>query len=219
MVPKQTYYVSNRQETRECYNCGIVGHLSQNCFGPRRGRGRGYVRGNYRGGRGRNAGNSNNFSYERNARANMSVMDEGQGQSSSGQSEVKRGEQQTDTSFGHFAHFVYTNEGKTESASIAMHRLNSDWVLDSGASKHVAGCLGEFESYCPSSPSHQQTIQTADGTSQPIKGTGVVQCTPNIKLSSVLHVPAFPVNLLSLSALVDEIDCRVIVDKYRGITL
>ena len=95
-----------------------------------------------------------------------------------------------------------------------MHRLNSDWVLDSGASKHVAGCLGEFESYCPSSPSHQQTIQTADGTAQPIKGTGVVQCTPNIKLSSVLHVPAFPVNLLSLSALVDEIDCRVIVDKY-----
>jgi hypothetical protein len=58
---------------------------------------------------------------------------------------------------------------------------------------------------------HQETIQTADGTTQAIKGTRVVQCTRNIELSSVLHVPAFPVNLLSLSALVDQIDCRVIV--------
>jgi hypothetical protein len=39
-----------------------------------------------------------------------------------------------------------------------------------------------------------------------------VQCTP-IKLSSVLHVPAFPVNLVSLSALVDQLDCRIIIDK------
>jgi hypothetical protein len=63
---------------------------------------------------------------------------------------------------------------------------------------------------------HQETIQTADGTTQPIKGTGVVQCTRNIKLSSVLHVPAFSVNLLSLSALVDQIDCRVIVERLSG---
>lgn len=114
VVPKPAYYVSNRQETRDCYNCGINGHLSQNCFAPRRGRGRGYGRGNYRGVRGRNAGNSNNFSYQRSARANMSGMDEGQGQSSSGQNEVKKGEQQTDASFGHFAHFVYTDEGEAE---------------------------------------------------------------------------------------------------------
>ena len=30
----------------------------------------------------------------------------------------------------------------------------------------------------------------------------------------MLHIPTFPVNLLSLSALVDQIDCRVIVDRY-----
>jgi hypothetical protein len=55
-------------------------------------------------------------------------------------------------------------------------------------------------------------MQTVDGTPQPIKGVGTVQCTP-IKLSSVLHVPAFPVNLVSLSALVDQLDCRIIIDK------
>ena len=59
-----------------------------------------------------------------------------------------------------------------------------------------------------------RTIHTADGTAQPITGVGTVSCTPNIKLSSVLHVSAFPVNLLSLSALVDQIDCRLIVDRF-----
>jgi hypothetical protein len=101
------------------------------------------------------------------------------------------GEQQADASFGHFAHFVYSDEGKTESASIAMHRLNSEWILDSGASKHVAGSIGEFESYRAVTPMHQEKIQIADGATNPIKGIRVVQCTRNIKVSSVLHVPAF----------------------------
>jgi hypothetical protein len=49
VVPKPAYYVSNRQETRDCHNCGIKGHLSHNCFAPRRGHGRVYGRGNFRG--------------------------------------------------------------------------------------------------------------------------------------------------------------------------
>jgi hypothetical protein len=89
----------------------------------------------------------------------MSAMDEGQGQPSSGQSEVKKGEQQTNANFGDFTHFVYSDEGKTESASIAMHKLYSEWILDSGASRHVASGFGEFESYSPSSPFYQGTIQ------------------------------------------------------------
>jgi transposase InsO family protein len=86
-------------------------------------------------------------------------------------------------------------------------------ILDSGASKHVTGSSKEFESYTQYPLRHIETIQTADGTSQPIKGLRTVQCTPAIKLSSILHVPAFPVNLVSLSALVDQIDCRIILDK------
>ena len=211
VVSKPAYYVSKRPENRDCHTCGIRGHLSYDCTAPRRGQGRGYSRGNYRGTRGRNTGYSN---YQGGARANMSVMDEGPSQASSGQNGMKKGDQATDTSFRQFAHFVYTDEGKTECASLATHRLNSDWILDSGASKHVAGCIGEFESYKQFPSMHQETIQTADGTAQKIEGTGIVQCTRNIKLSSVLHVPAFPVNLLSLSALVDQIDCRVIVDRY-----
>ena len=71
-----------------------------------------------------------------------------------------------------------------------------------------------FESYTKHPPTHKGTIQTADGTKQPIVGVGTVKCTPNISLSSVLHVPAFPVNLASLSALIDQIDCSLIFDKF-----
>jgi len=90
---------------------------------------------------------------------------------------------------------------------------HANWILDSSASKHVTGQSNEFASYTPYPSTYKETIQTADGTHQPIKGVGTVKCSPSIMLSSVLHVPSFPVNLLSLSALVDHMDCRVSFDR------
>jgi hypothetical protein len=84
--------------------------------------------------------------------------------------------------------------------------------LDSGASQHVTGRYSSFSSYTPYSYRHKETIQTADGACHPIKGVGVVQCTPSIKLSSVLYVPSFPVNLISISAFIDYMDCHVSLD-------
>jgi hypothetical protein len=93
----------------------------------------------------------------------------------------------------------------------------SNWILDSGASAHVTGRWSEFVSYAPNPPMHKETIQTADGTYQPVKGVGTVKCTPSITLSSVLYAPSFPVSLVSMSALVDDIDCRIIADRYNCI--
>jgi hypothetical protein len=115
--------------------------------------------------------------------------------------------------FGQFTHFVYTNDGNTEYASVAVHRSNYKWILDSGATKHVTGNLNEFETYTLFLSTHSETIQTADGTAQQIKGVGSVECTQDINLSSVLHVPAFPVNLVSLSALIDQLDCCIMINK------
>jgi transposase InsO family protein len=103
----------------------------------------------------------------------------------------------------------------------------SNWILDSGASRHVTGTSSEFASYIPFHSTHKETIQIADGTAQPIQGMGTVECTPSITLSSVLYVPSFPVSLVSLSSLVDHMDCHVtvdrenclIVDKRTGIIL
>jgi hypothetical protein len=109
-----------------------------------------------------------------------------------------------DTAYGDFA----------EKASLATNENDTEWVLDSGVSKHVAGKSCVFESYHKTPPTHKGTIQTADGTKQPIIGVGTVKCTSNISLKSVLHVPVFPVNLVSLSALIDGIDCNVTLNKF-----
>src|SRR3954468_15822415 len=60
---------------------------------------------------------------------------------------------------------------------------------------------------------HPEKVRTADGTSQPIKGTGSVHCTPSFTLSFVLHVPSFSVNLISVSSIIDQLKCIVIFDE------
>ena len=44
----------------------------------------------------------------------------------------------------------------------------------SGASKHITENVREFDSYSPYSPTDIGTIQTADGTTQTIKGVALV---------------------------------------------
>ena len=223
-LQQPAFMVAERREYRECFKCGETGHLSRSCYAPRgRGRGRNYgrsnyqgARGNYQGARSNNQGvrgrgnNSGGHNYSSTHRANAAVL--GEGSSITGQGESNNGSQE-DACYGNFAHFVHTNEGNTDCASVAIHKSNFDWVLDSGASKHVTGNLKEFEQYSQYPPTNKETIQTADGSAQPIMGIGTVQCTPTINLSSVLYVPAFPVNLVSFSALIDQINCRIIVDK------
>jgi hypothetical protein len=98
-----------------------------------------------------------------------------------------------------------------------MKKSNSSWILDYGASKHVTGRPSEFISYKLYPSSYKKTSQTADGTFQPIKGVGTVKCTPSITLSSVLYVPSFGVNLVSISSFVDQLDCKVFLDHENCI--
>jgi hypothetical protein len=94
-----------------------------------------------------------------------------------------------------------------------MSKSHVDWIIDSGASKHVTETSNEFVEYHPSKHLCPETVQTADGTSQTISGTGLVRCSPSITLSSVLHVPSFLVNLFSISSLVDQLNCIILFDK------
>ena len=85
----------------------------------------------------------------------------------------------------------------------------SEWILDYGASKYVTGAQNEFLKYKQYPSTHKETVQTTDGTYRLIIGIGTINCRPSINLTSILHVPSFPVNLLSLSALIDQIACQV----------
>eukprot|EP00252_Welwitschia_mirabilis_P002409 TRINITY_DN1235_c0_g1_i6.p1 TRINITY_DN1235_c0_g1~~TRINITY_DN1235_c0_g1_i6.p1 ORF type:complete len:1428 (+),score=264.56 TRINITY_DN1235_c0_g1_i6:585-4868(+) len=81
------------------------------------------------------------------------------------------------------------------------------WIIDSGANRHMTGSSKEFATY--SSGKKGDNVRIADGSFTPVSGTGSVSCTPNINLSSVLHVPHFSVNLLSVSSITKELQCKI----------
>ena len=214
--PSLAYMVAGSQETRICYE---KGHLIRDCSQPLkpnrdRGRGRGMQRGGTsRGGASR--GGRVNF------RANHAMSDGYDAElvtiSPNELDEFRRwkeirkdsqlNNQETTSSSNSVADAVHSDSGTFN------QNHTSDWILDSGASRHVMGKLNEFTSYTPYSHSYKGTIKTADGTPCSIRGIGTVQCTPSITLSSVLHVPSFPVNLISISSLIDQMDCRVLLDR------
>jgi hypothetical protein len=71
------------------------------------------------------------------------------------------------------------------------------WIVDSEASKHMNLHSTMFKTYKPMSD--KDKVQTVDGSLCPIAGVGDITCTPELQLSSVLHVPNFTNNLLSVS--------------------
>ena len=90
--------------------------------------------------------------------------------------EIEQKDSQEDASLPSLAHFICTNGGSTEKAIIAAQRTDPEWVLDSGASQHVAGDFREFESHdlVTHTPSQSNTLCTSDRTLQPIKGIRTV---------------------------------------------
>ena len=155
-----------RRDNRECFNCGITGHLSRCCTTPRRGRGRGYNGGSNRGRYSGNGSRGTQFGGGPH-RAHMTTPSE----ANSGPHENKPSESapatmanQEAASFGHFAQFVYNNEDNIANIAVAKHKASSEWVLDSGTSKHVTGNLMEFICYHKYPFAHKETMCTTDCT-------------------------------------------------------
>lgn len=80
------------------------------------------------------------------------------------------------------------------------------WVIDSGATDHVAGKRSEFQSYFLTT---NERVKTADGSYNHKAGKRTVCVLPNLSLPFVLHVPRFSVNVLSVSALTRNLNCFV----------
>jgi hypothetical protein len=117
----------------------------------------------------------------------------------------------TSNNFGNFGNYTRIGEGTQAQALASSCRHHIDWVIDSGASKHVTGMSNSFKTYSPYI--HSKFAQIADGTSQLIHGVESIECTPSLSLSSILHVPSFPVNLLSVSSITDQFKCIVTFDE------
>ncbi|KAL2236701.1 UNVERIFIED_CONTAM: hypothetical protein Sindi_0861800 [Sesamum indicum] len=77
--------------------------------------------------------------------------------------------------------------------------ISSSWIIDSGATDHICANARLFCSYAQLSDI--LTIHLPNGHSQTVTHIGSIQLTPHIKLTHVLHILAFSVNLLSIRQL------------------
>ena len=66
----------------------------------------------------------------------------------------------------------------------------------------MSGCFNIFFAYKPSSG--QGKVGVVDGTFSSISGKGTIHATPSVSLSSVLHVPNFSNNLLSINLITHD---------------
>jgi hypothetical protein len=85
---------------------------------------------------------------------------------------------------------------------------SSQWFLDSGASFHMTPDSSQLSSL--SSLNHPLVVQTADGTSLPVTGRGVLS-TSSFHVPTVSHVPNLTMQLKSAGQITDH-GCRIILE-------
>lgn len=97
--------------------------------------------------------------------------------------------------------------GNFFTAAVACSKSNGSWILDSGATDHMTGTSEFFSSYTPCAGN--QKVKIADGSFAVVAGKGTVSISPFLNLKDVLHVPHLSYNLLSISKLTFDHNCRV----------
>ena len=84
---------------------------------------------------------------------------------------------------------------------------SSEWVIDSGATDHMTGNSSLFSTF--QSQSSPSTVTLADGSHSCVLGSGTIVPTPSIPLTSVLSLPNFSFNLISVSKLTRTLKCYI----------
>ena len=100
--------------------------------------------------------------------------------------------------------------------SACLTHSSAPWILDTGASNHISGNKDFFSSL--TFPSPLPTITLVNGSQTIAKGIGSVCPLPSLPLTSVLYVPNFPFNLISISKLTRDLHC-VFTFSHNFVTL
>jgi len=87
--------------------------------------------------------------------------------------------------------------------------ISSKWFLDSGASFHMTPDSSQLSSLSIVDP--PPIVQTADGTSLPVVGRGVLS-TSSFHVPTVSHVPQLTMQLMSAGQITDH-GCRIILES------
>jgi hypothetical protein len=90
--------------------------------------------------------------------------------------------------------YLNSKKGNSSHALIAINSSPDDWIVDSGASHHMAASEAVYSSLdaCKGPP-----ILMGDNSSVKVTGKGRIELT-NRSFENVLHVPKLSVNLLSM---------------------
>ena len=84
---------------------------------------------------------------------------------------------------------------------------SSEWVIDSEAIDHMTGNFSLFSTF-QSQPS-PSTITLANGSQSCVLGSSTIVPTPSIPLTSILSLPNFSFNLMSVSKLTQALKCYI----------
>ena len=93
----------------------------------------------------------------------------------------------------------------TSTACLAMQ---DPWVIDSSATDQMTSTSGLLSDLEHSSSLPNVTL--ADSSATIISSLGTVNLSPNLSLSSILYIPDFLFNLLSISKLTKHLNCAAI---------
>ena len=104
-----------------------------------------------------------------------------------------------------------TSTATLAQSNITSHCLlsstSNSWIIDSSANEHMTGSATSLSDYRLVDTPHNVTL--ANGSLSTVAGSGHTYLSPDIKLLSVLHVPSFLFNLLSISKITKALNCSV----------
>ncbi|XP_020963815.1 uncharacterized protein LOC110265252 [Arachis ipaensis] len=102
-----------------------------------------------------------------------------------------------------------SHQGIAHTMSVSTFKPSS-WVIDSGASDHVAYCLESFHSLHKIEPI---LVRMPDGTNTVTSIVGTIIFSKNFFLTKVLYIPSFKFNLISVSKTTNLLKCEFVFDE------
>ncbi|KAL9995478.1 putative RNA-directed DNA polymerase [Helianthus debilis subsp. tardiflorus] len=105
----------------------------------------------------------------------------------------------------------HTNPKRDGIANMALNNHEKQvkpWIFDCGATDTMTYELSDFIS---STTTEKSYIQTANGEKMDVKTGGTIEISPTLKLSNCLYVPALSHKLLSISHVMKELNCTVLM--------
>ena len=80
------------------------------------------------------------------------------------------------------------------------------WILDSGETSHITCSISFLTN---SQPLHDFYVHLPNGTRVLVSSFGDVSLSSSLILHNVLYIPSFGVNLISIPALLQDVNCQV----------